>query len=122
MESINLNNLTELQMLYAAIALVIIINIFAMILFLLYAALPNSGLKKALHKIIYELDRAADNMSNKEKRNTAINVIRDTLGWKRILIPTSLIGVIIDAEVAAIRYMQELTNTPDLHKEEEKGA
>ena len=54
-------------------------------------------------------------MENSEKRRLAIGQINDILGWRKILIPTALIGWIIDAEVAAIRKMQKSTDTPNLH-------
>jgi len=88
-------------------------------LFVLYAKVPDGRLKAFLRKIIYELDRAADNMENADKKKAALQKLNDFLGWRRILVPSFLIGWLIDAEVAAIRKMQAATDTPDLHKEGE---
>lgn len=90
-------------------------NILAMILFVLFSKLPESSLKESIRSIIFELDKFADSMENSEKRRLAVQQINDILGWRKILIPSALIGWIIDAEVAAIRKMQKKTDTPNLH-------
>ncbi|MDF2634000.1 MAG: N-acetylmuramoyl-L-alanine amidase family 2 [Pelosinus sp.] len=84
------------------------VNVLAMALFVLFAKLPESRLKEMIQNIILELDTFADEMGNKEKRDRAIQQINEILGWRKFVIPSALIGWIIDMEVAAIRKMQSL--------------
>lgn len=106
---------SEFQIFIWAGGAILAANVLAMILFVLFSKLPDSKLKENIRSIIFELDKFADNMENSEKRRLAIQQINDILGWRKILIPTALIGWIIDAEVAAIRKMQKSTDTPNLH-------
>ena len=108
----------EYQIALCAAGVILAANLLAMGLFVMYARLPESRLKESIKDIIFELDRFADSMENAEKRRTAIQQINDVLGWRKIIIPSALIGWIIDTEVAAIRKMQKATNTPNLHEEE----
>lgn len=112
-------NLTTKEITIMGLGAIVALNLLAMVLFVIWAKLPTSKLKTAIQKIIYELDRAADNMENKQKRSEAIAFVRDALGWKRILIPASILGFMIDAEVAAVRKMQAVTDTPNLHEEKD---
>lgn len=110
----------ELYVIAVAAGVVLAANVLAIALFILFSKLPESRLKESIRSIILELDRICDNMENPEKRRLAIQQINDVLGWRRILIPSALIGWIIDAEVATIRRMQQATDTPDLHTEEDE--
>ncbi len=101
--------------LLAALLLVLIVHV-------LYRGLPAGKAKTALDKIIYELDRHADQMENREKRATAIQAAMEILGWRRIIVPKVLIGWVIDAEVAFIRRVQVATDTPNLHEEDEDNG
>lgn len=112
----------EKEIAIAAAGTVLAANLLAYGLHVLRNGLPDGKAKEAVQKIIYELDRFADNMSNADKRRRAIQEINDVLGWRRILVPAALVGWIIDAEVAAIRKMQRATDTPDLHKEDNKNG
>lgn len=86
-------------------------NVLVIVLFVLYTKLSESKLKEVIRNIIFELDKLTDEMENSEKRNRAIQQIREFLGWRQILIPTALIGWIIDTEVATIRKIQQYTNS-----------
>lgn len=108
----------EYQIALLAAGIILTANVLAMGLFVLYVKLPDSKTKETIRSIIFELDKFADDMENAEKRRTAIQQINEILGWRRILIPGALIGWIIDTEVAAIRKMQQATNTPNLHEGE----
>ena len=110
---------TEIQITLYAAGAILAANVLAMLLFVLFAKLPDSRLHGNIRGVIFCLDRFADNMENTQKRAEAIRQINDILGWRRILIPGTLIGWIIDAEVAAIRRMQRVTGCPDLHKEDD---
>lgn len=110
---------SELYIAAYVVATIVGLNVVAMALFVLFAKLPNGKLKESIRNIIFELDRFADNMENQQKRQEAIGIINDTLVWKKVFIPKSIIGWLIDTEVSAIRKMQKSTDTPDLHKEEQ---
>jgi len=99
------------------------------LIFKLYRDCSNETVQKAVTDIIYYLDHFADNLSNKEKRKEAINNVKDLFIWRAIPIPSFVIGIIIDLEVAEIRKLQkktELYKDPYLHPdedvEEEKDA
>lgn len=108
----------EYQIALCAAGAILAANVLAIGLFVIYAKLPESKTKEAIQNIIFELDRFADDMENADKRRVAIQQINEVLGWRRLIIPSALIGWIIDTEVAAIHKMQNATNTPNLHEEE----
>lgn len=109
---------TEIKMALLTLGVLLAVNFLALMLHFLYRTLSDGAFKDVIRNIIFELDRFADNMENAQKRLEAISQINDILGWRRILIPRTLIGWIIDTEVAAIRRMQKQTNTPNLHEGE----
>jgi hypothetical protein len=109
--------MTEMQIAAAAAGTILAALILVLIVHVVYRGLPAGTAKDGLRKIIYELDRHADDMENHEKRATAIQSVMDILGWRRIIVPKVLVGWLIDAEVAAIRKIQQATDTPDLHRE-----
>lgn len=102
---------SDVQILAWAVGILVLANVLTMALFVLFSKLPESSLKVKIWNIILELDKFADEMDNSEKRSIAIEKIRDLLGWQKIMIPSALIGVIIDMEVTAIRKMQESINS-----------
>ena len=108
---------TELQIVLYAAGVILAANLLAVMLHFLYKALSDSPLRDAIRSIIFQLDKFADEMENGEKRRSAIQQINDVLGWRRILVPAALIGWVIDAEVAAIRNMQQASDCPNLHEE-----
>ncbi len=108
----------DLQIIYAAVGILLAANVLAMGLFLFFAKLRDGRLKESIRSIIFELDRFTDSMENKDKRRVAIQQISDILRWRKFIIPEVLIGWVIDAEVAVIRKMQKATNTPNLHGED----
>ncbi|AJQ29002.1 hypothetical protein [Pelosinus fermentans] len=110
---------TESQIFAWAAGVILAVNVLAVVLHFLYKALSDSPLRDFIRSVIFELDRLADNMENSEKRRAAIQQICEILGWRKVLIPAVLVGWIIDAEVAAIRRMQQSANTPDFHEEDQ---
>lgn len=114
-------NLTELQTVLLAAGVLLAAVLLVLVAHIVYRGLPAGRAKDALQKIIFELDRAADNMENQQKRAAAIQAVSDMLGWRRIIVPKVLIGWLIDAEVAAVRKIQALTDTPNLHQEDEQA-
>lgn len=111
----------EYQIALLAVEIILTVNISAMGLFVLYAKLPDSKIRETIRNIIFALDKFADNMENAEKRRTAIQQINDVLGWRKFIIPSALIGWVIDAEVAAIRKMEQTTSYPNLHEGEKEN-
>lgn len=90
--------------------ILLVANLLAMLSFVVVAKLPEGKLKQAIRVVILELDTFADCMENNEKREIAIRHINEILGWRQIFVPGVLIGWVIDAEVAAIRAMEESGN------------
>lgn len=97
----------ELQLFFWVLGSLLAANVSMMAFFVLFAKLSESKLKGVIRRIILELDAFADKMENSEKRNRAIQQINETLGWKKFVIPSVLIGWVTDMEVAAIRKMQQ---------------
>ena len=92
------------------------------LIFKLYLKNSNETVQNAVTSIIYHLDEFADKMSNKEKRKEAINNVKDLFVWRAIPIPSFIIGIIIDLEVAEIRKLQknaENVKDPYLHPDED---
>lgn len=114
--------MTELQIVWAAVGVLLAANVLAMMLFVLFAKLPGGKFREKIRYPIYHFDRFADNMENPEKRRLAIYQVNEVLGWRKVFIPAALIGWIIDAEVSAIRRMQRATNTPNLHGEDDNNG
>ena len=112
--------MAETQIAAAAAGIILAALVLVLIVHVVYRGLPTGTAKDGLQKIIYELDRHADEMENDEKRAAAIQSVMDILGWRRIIVPKVLVGWLIDAEVAAIRKIQQATDTPDLHREGEQ--
>lgn len=110
--------MTETQIAAAAAGTILAALVLVLIVHVVYLGLPAGAAKDGLQKIIYELDRHADEMEKHEKRAAAIQAVMDILGWRRIMVPKVLVGWLIDAEVAVIRKIQQATNTPDLHRED----
>lgn len=88
-------------------------NLLIITLFVLFTKVSEGKLKDAIRNIIFQLDRLTDNMENVEKRTQAIQQISDLLGWRQIFIPNSVLGWLIDTEVATIRKIQYYTQSQD---------
>lgn len=102
--------------------LMLVVNLFQKLVFKIYISEGSEKIQSAVRDIIYQLDHFADNMSNKEKRKEAINNVKDLFIWRAIPIPSFIIGIIIDLEVASIRKLQkdvEKYKDPYLHPDEE---
>jgi Co/Zn/Cd efflux system component len=109
--------MTEFQIATAAVGVILAALVLVLVVHIVYRGLPPGKAKEGLQKIIYELDRHADDMENHEKRAAAIQAVMDLLGWRRIIVPKVLVGWLIDTEVAAIRKIQQATDTPNLHQD-----
>lgn len=104
---------SDIQIFFWFAGILLAANLVAMMLFVLFAKLPESRLKGMIRSIILELDAFADEMENSEKRNRAIQEVNEILGWRKFVIPAALIGWIIDLEVAAIRKMQKSVDSAE---------
>lgn len=73
-----------------------------------------------IRDLIYKCDEFADEMSNKEKKESVVNTIATALKGKKLFIPKFLIGWVVDAEVATIRKLQKsCEHDTNLHKDGE---
>lgn len=101
----------------AVIGAFVLLNIVAAALFVVYGKVKDdSQLKRSIHAIIYQIDQAADHLSDPLKRAQAIMQVQQLLAWRRIFLPSPVIGYVIDAEVYLIHKM----GCPNLHEEEIK--
>lgn len=108
-----------------AVVILLCLAILALIkgaIFYVYLKCSNEKVQEAVKDAIFQLDAVADNLSNKEKRRSAIETVRSLFMWKAIPIPTCVIGLIIDLEVKIIRIMQKNVaayKNPYLHPDNE---
>lgn len=102
--------------------LMLVVNLFQKLVFKIYVSNSSESVQRTVTNIIYHLDHFADHMSNKDKRKEAINNVKDLFIWRAIPIPSFIIGIIIDLEVASIRKLQkgvEKYKDPYLHPNDE---
>lgn len=112
----------EKHMLLVAAIVFAAFNLLVLLVLMAYVranGLPDGAIKQRLDKIVFEIDKTCDNLESPAKRSLAIIQLQQVLGWKRIFLPTAVIGWMIDAEIAVIRKMQQVTGIPDLHKGED---
>ena len=74
----------------------------------------NPAVKDALTQLLYMLDEQCDNMEIPAKRAQAIIAIQQLLGWRRLFLPSIVVGFVLDLIVKIVRK----TGVPDLHKTE----
>ena len=87
------------------------------VVFLIYNRASNEVVVDIMKRFIYNLDEFADNMTNADKRNVAIEKLQGLLSYKLIRRPKFVLGWIIDMQVAEIRRLQaESAKDADLHK------
>lgn len=85
--------------------------------FAIYNRATNEFIVTVLTRFIYHLDEFADNMSNNDKREAAIERLQSLLSYKLIRFPKFILGWIVDLQVAEIRKLQrESMKDADLHK------
>lgn len=76
--------------------------------------ISNPAVKEHLTQLLYLLDEQCDNMEIPAKRAQAILAIQQLLGWRRLFLPTVVVGFTLDLIIKIIRK----TGLPDLHKAE----
>ena len=81
-----------------------------------WARVGNPVIKEHLTQLLYLLDEQCDNMVIPAKRIVAIMAVQQLLGWRRLFIPTVVVGFVLDMLVKCLRK----TGIPDLHQPEVK--
>ena len=101
--------------LIAAVGLGIIAGAFLLILLIVQVRdrISNPSVKEHLTQLLYLLDEQCDNMEIPAKRAQAIIAIQQLLGWRRLFLPTVVVGFVLDLIVKIMRK----TGMPDLHQE-----
>jgi hypothetical protein len=79
----------------------------------LYAHIDNPKVKKHLEWLLYCVDEECDDLEIPAKRALAIMAVQQLLGWKRLFLPTVVVGFVIDLIVKIVRKI----GVPDLHQE-----
>lgn len=105
--------------LIAAVSLGVIAGAFLLIWAIVQVRdrISNPTVKDALTQLLFLLDEQCDNMEIPAKRAQAIVAIQQLLGWRRLFLPTVVVGFVLDLIVKIIRK----TGVPDLHQEEKQN-
>lgn len=101
--------------LIAAVGLGIIAGAFLLILLIVQVRdrISNPSVKEHLTQLLFLLDEQCDNLEIPAKRAQAVLAIQQLLGWRRLFLPTVVVGFVLDLIVKIIRR----TGLPDLHQE-----
>ena len=75
------------------------------------ARIENPTVKETLTQLLYLLDEQCDNLEIPAKRAQVIMAIQQLLGWRRLFLPTVVVGFVLDLIVKIVRK----TGVPDLH-------
>ena len=76
--------------------------------------IENPTVKETLTQLLYLLDEQCDNMEVPAKRAQVIMGVQQLLGWRRLFLPTIVVGFVLDLIVKIIRK----AGVPDLHQED----
>lgn len=116
-----MNPIDQLQVLIVGLLAILILTfILPRLAFFFYERSSSNATQDILREIIYNLDRLADTMSNKEKKDECIERMQQILSFRGLKVPKVIIGWIIDMEVREIRQLQkECHKESDLHKDDE---
>lgn len=86
-------------------------------IFLAYETNALPQIQQVIIEMIYQLDKYADEMSNKEKRSKCISKLHKLLRFGNKAVPKSICGLIVDIQVTRIRALQKsCKKDADLHK------
>ena len=113
----------ELLIILAAVTGLIVLSfILPRIAFFLYEHTSSDVTQSMLKEVIYQLDKLADDLSNKEKRNRAVFNLQAIFSFKGIRIPKFILGWIVDMEVRQIRQLQKgCSKESNLHNDEDNN-
>lgn len=81
---------------------------------LIYNRAENPEIKARVAALLYMLDKQCDSLEVPAIRTQVILGLQQLLGWKRIFLPTLVVGFVLDIMVLIVRRM----GCPDLHKRE----
>ena len=81
------------------------------------ARIENPTVKETLTQLLYLLDEQCDHMEVPAKRAQVIMGVQQLLGWRRLFLPTIVVGFVLDLIVRIIRK----TGVPDLHQEDKNA-
>ena len=81
------------------------------------ARIENPTVKETLTQLLYLLDEQCDNMEVPAKRAQVIMGVQQLLGWRRLFLPTIVVGFVLDLIVKIIRK----AGVPDLHQEDKNA-
>ena len=76
--------------------------------------IDSPSVKDALTQLLYLIDEQCDNMEVPAKRAQVIMGVQQLLGWRRLFLPTIVVGFVLDLIVRIIRK----AGVPDLHQED----
>jgi hypothetical protein len=76
--------------------------------------ISNPTVNAALTQLLYLLDEQCDNMEVPAKRAQVIMAVQQLMGWRRLFLPTVVVGFVLDMIVKIVRKI----GVPDLHKTE----
>lgn len=109
---------TEIITIVAILAILYLLAFIAKkVAFVVYNRSKNEVIVSIMERFICSLDEFADNMTNTDKRNAAIDKLQGLLSYRVIRIPRFVLGWVIDMQVAEIRRLQaESEKDTDLHK------
>ena len=79
--------------------------------------IENPTVKETLTQLLYLLDEQCDNMEVPAKRAQVIMGVQQLLGWRRLFLPTIVVGFVLDLIVRIIRK----AGVPDLHQEDKNA-
>ena len=102
--------------LIAAVGLGIVAGAFLLIWMIVQVRdrIGTPAVKTALTQLLYHIDEQCDNMEIPAKRAQVIMAVQQLLGWRRLFLPTVVVGFVLDMIVKIMRK----TGIPDLHKTE----
>lgn len=109
---------TEIITIVAILAILYLLAFVAKkVAFVVYNRSKNEVIVSVMEHFICSLDEFADNMTNTDKRNAAIDKLQGLLSYRVIRLPRFVLGWVIDMQVAEIRRLQaESVKDTDLHK------
>jgi len=83
-------------------------------LVMLWQHVDNPKIKEHLQILLYFVDEQCDEYEIPARRIAIIMAIQQLLGWKRLFLPTIVVGFVLDVLVKVIRKI----GVPDLHQAE----
>ena len=80
---------------------------------IVYNNVDDPEIKSHVTALLYLVDEQCDNLEVPAKRILVIIALQQLLGWRRIFLPTIIVGFVLDIMLAIVRKI----GCPDLHKD-----